>query len=69
MSLGGLIGKFLGGEKEKTTSTPQTGRTIKPIKEKKISKAGKLALINTPRTGVFETGGGTTSGRGRLLGN
>lgn len=69
MSLGGLLsgllGKVLGGEKEKkvTTSATTPGR-ITPKK----SKAGKLALIKTSRAGVFNDDS-PTAGRGKLFGN
>lgn len=71
MSLGGIIGKLIGGVaggllggQPKVGQATQTPAAIAP--QKKIAKAGRLALIKTKQTGVFNE---TTLGRGKLFGN
>lgn len=82
MSLGGIIGKLigglaggllgggLGGQKQERQAAPAASPSISSggiTPQKKVAKAGRLALIKTKRTGVFDEG--STSGRGKLFGN
>lgn len=77
--MGQLMGAFQSGSFGKPTArgtkasivpsgtAAGTGRTVGGTPAAKIGKAGKLALIKTKRTGMLDEG--TTSGRGKLLGN
>ncbi len=76
MGLGGIVGKLIGGltggmfgggepEEKKRQSQPAP---LQAPKKKKPSKAGKLSLIRTSRSGVLDDEA-SDSGRGKLFGN
>ncbi len=81
MGFGGIIGKLIGGltgnllgglmgqpePKQQQQQQPYGTRNM-GVSPKKPSKAGKLSLIKSSQSGVLE-GGGSSSGRGKLLGN
>ncbi len=79
MGLGGIVGKLIGGltgnllgglfggePKQEDRGRAGFPQMATPAK-KKPSKAGRLALIKTSQSGVLDAG--STSGRGKLLGN
>ncbi len=76
MGLGGIVGKLIGGltggllgggQPEEKKQQQQPAPLVHP-KKKKPSKAGKLSLIKTSRSGVLDDDE-PTSGRGKLFGN
>ncbi len=79
--VGGLAGNLMGGlfsdkkpqmgggvNVSQTMNNPGTVQTVGGTNKTKSTKAGKLALIKTSGAGVLDDDG-STSGRGKLLGN